>query len=94
MPADVVALDFTYNPRLVDQVADSKPAKPLGFGLLDGRNTKLDDPAAVLSALDRMLPKIRASECYLNPSSGLEYLPRDRALAKLKHLAGIRNRIN
>ena len=94
MPADVVALDFTYNPRLVDQVADSKPAKPLGLGLLDGRNTKLDDPAMVLSALDRMLPKIRASECYLNPSSGLEYLPRDRALAKLKHLAGIRNRIN
>jgi 5-methyltetrahydropteroyltriglutamate--homocysteine methyltransferase len=94
MPADVVALDFTYNPRLVDQVADAKPAKSLGFGLLDGRNTKLDDPATVLGALERMLPKIRASECYLNPSSGLEYLPRDRAQAKLKHLVGIRNKIN
>jgi 5-methyltetrahydropteroyltriglutamate--homocysteine methyltransferase len=93
MPADVIALDFTYNPRLVDQVADSKSAKPLGLGLFDGRNTKLEEPAAVLRALDCMLPQLRAPECYLNPSSGLEYLPRDRALAKLKHLVGIRNRI-
>ena len=93
MPADIVALDFTYNPRLVDQVADSKTAKPLGLGLLDGRNTKLEDPATVLRALDRMLPQIKAPECYLNPSSGLEYLPRDRALLKLKHLVGIRNQI-
>jgi 5-methyltetrahydropteroyltriglutamate--homocysteine methyltransferase len=94
MPADILALDFTYNPRLVDQVADAKPAKSLGLGLLDGRNTKLDDPATVLKAIERILPQVRAGECYLNPSSGLEYLPRDRALAKLKHLAGIRNRIN
>ncbi|MBI3934219.1 MAG: hypothetical protein HY316_05975 [Acidobacteria bacterium] len=93
MPADVVALDFTYNPRLVDQVADAKPAKPLGLGLLDGRNTRLEDPATILRVLDRILPQIRAAECYLNPSSGLEYLPRDRALLKLKHLVGIRNRI-
>jgi len=93
MPADVVALDFTYNPRLADRVAESKTAKPLGLGLLDGRNTKLEDPAALLQTLDRMLPQIKAPECYLNPSSGLEYLPRDRALLKLKHLVEIRNRI-
>ena len=94
MPADIVALDFTYNRRLVDQVAEAKPSKSLGLGLLDGRNTRLDDPAAVLKALERILPQVRAGECYLNPSSGLEYLPRDRALAKLKHLVGIRNQIH
>lgn len=94
MPADVVALDFTYNPRLVDQVADSKTAKSLGLGLLDGRNTRLEDPAGVMKALDRILPHVKSAECYLNPSSGLEYLPRDRALLKLKHLVAIRNRIN
>ena len=78
----------------MDQVADSKPAKSLGLGLLDGRNTKLEDPAGVLKALDRMLPHVKGPECYLNPSSGLEYLPRDRALLKLKHLVAIRNQIN
>ena len=94
MPADVVALDFTYNPRLVDEIAEARPTKPLGLGLLDGRNTKLEDADAVVRALDRLLPQMRSTECYLHPSSGLEYLPRDRALAKLKRLVEIRNRIN
>jgi 5-methyltetrahydropteroyltriglutamate--homocysteine methyltransferase len=93
MPADVVALDFTYSPHLAEQVADSRTSKSLGLGLLDGRNTRLEEPATLVKALDKMLPQIKAPECYLNPSSGLEYLPRDRALLKLKHLVGIRNRI-
>ncbi len=90
LPADVLALDFTYNPQLVDLVADARPAKSLGLGLIDGRNTKLEDPGTVKAALDRILPQVDASECYLSPSSGLEYLPRDRALLKLKNLAAIR----
>jgi len=65
----------------------------LGLGLLDGRNTKLEDPDAVLRALDRILPRVQAEECYLTPSSGLEYLPRDRALAKLKRLVAIQNQM-
>lgn len=90
--ADIVGLDFTYNPALVEQVAAAKPAKPLGLGLLDGRNTKLESPETVLRALDRILPEVQAPECYLNPSSGLEYLPRDRAVEKLKRLAAIQSR--
>ena len=90
--ADVVGLDFTYNPGLVDQVAAARPAKPLGLGLLDGRNTKLEDPDAILRMLDRILPAVQAEECYLHPSSGLEYLPRDRAIEKVKRLVAIRNR--
>lgn len=92
-PADIVSLDFTYNPGLVEQVAAARPAKALGLGLLDGRNTKLEDPGAVLRALDRILPHVRAEECYLQPSSGLEYLPRDRAFEKLKRLVAIRNQV-
>jgi 5-methyltetrahydropteroyltriglutamate--homocysteine methyltransferase len=93
MPCDVLALDFTYNPDLVEQVAAAKPAKPLGLGLFDGRNTKLEDPEEIIRSLQRILPAVRATECYLNPSSGLEYLPRDRALLKLKRLVEIRNRV-
>ena len=92
-PADIVSLDFTYNPGLVERVAAARPAKALGLGLLDGRNTKLEDPGGVLRALDRILPQTQAEECYLQPSSGLEYLPRDRALEKLKRLVAIRNQV-
>ncbi|MBI3896554.1 MAG: hypothetical protein HY313_11550 [Acidobacteria bacterium] len=91
-PADIVGLDFSYNPKLVEQVAAFQPAKALGLGLLDGRNTKLENAEQVVRALERILPQVKAEECYLNPSSGLEYLPRDRAQQKLKHLAAIKNR--
>ena len=91
-PADIVGLDFTYNPALVEQVAAAKPAKSLGLGLLDGRNTKLESPESVLRSLERILPQVQAQDCYLNPSAGLEYLPRDRAVEKLKRLTAIRSR--
>ena len=91
--ADIVGLDFTYNAGLVEKVASAKPAKPLALGLIDGRNTRLEDPDTVVRALDRILPHVKADQCYLNPSSGLEYLPRDRAWQKLKHLVAIKNRM-
>ena len=90
--ADIIGLDFTYNPGVAARLAYARPAKSLGLGLLDGRNTKLEDPEAVLRTLDHILPGVRAEECYLHPSSGLEYLPRDRAVEKLKRLVAIRNR--
>jgi methionine synthase II (cobalamin-independent) len=37
-----------------------------------------------------MLGKLKAEIAYLTPSSGLEYLPRDRAQLKLKHLTTVK----
>jgi 5-methyltetrahydropteroyltriglutamate--homocysteine methyltransferase len=90
LPVDALGLDFTYNPRLVDLVAAAGAPVPLGLGLVDGRNTKLEDPAAVARQIEKLLPKISGGRAYLGPSSGLEYLPRDRAAAKLALLGKIR----
>lgn len=90
LPVDAIGFDFTYNPRLVDVVSSSGSAKALGLGLIDGRNTRREEPRAVLAALEKMLPAIRADHSYLNPSCGLEYLPRDRAFDKLKNMAAIK----
>jgi 5-methyltetrahydropteroyltriglutamate--homocysteine methyltransferase len=90
LPVDIVGLDFTYNMKLVDIIAAAGSPLPLALGLVDGRNTRLEDPAAVARQIERMLPKIKGGRAYLGPSSGLEYLPRDRAFAKLELLAKIR----
>ena len=90
LPVDIIGLDFTYNPKLADLVASAGSPKPLGLGLVDGRNTKLEDAGEVAHQIDRLLPKIQGGRAYLNPSCGLEYLPRDRAFAKLELLAKIR----
>lgn len=90
LPVDVLGIDFTYNPKLADVVAAAGSPVPLGLGLADGRNTKLEDPASVTRQIEKLLPKIAPGEtgvrAYLGPSCGLEYLPRDRAYAKLELL--------
>jgi 5-methyltetrahydropteroyltriglutamate--homocysteine methyltransferase len=55
----------------------------LGLGLVDGRNTKLETAASLFLLLDRMMPRL-GDTAYLSPSCGLEYLPRERARAKLE----------
>jgi 5-methyltetrahydropteroyltriglutamate--homocysteine methyltransferase len=90
LPVDVLGLDFTYEPKLVEVVEAVGSPKPLGLGFVDGRNTKLEPPEEVARKIERLLPKISAKCAYLGPSSGLEYLPRDRAAAKLELLERIR----
>jgi len=92
LPVDVIGIDFTYNERLVEMIAVEGSSKPLGLGLVDGRNTRLESEASICQALEKLLPAIKGDYSYLNPSSGLEYLPRDRAFLKLKNMADIGKR--
>jgi 5-methyltetrahydropteroyltriglutamate--homocysteine methyltransferase len=88
-PADILGIDFTYNQKLASMIARDGSKKPLALGLIDGRNTRMDDEKEVRRDLDLLLPAIKGESCYLNPSCGLEYLPRDRAFMKLQNLARI-----
>lgn len=89
LPIDVLGLDFSYNSKLAD-VAAAGSSMPLCLGLLDGRNTKLEDAASIARTIEGILKKARGESTYLSTSCGLEYLPRDRAYAKLKRLALIK----
>jgi 5-methyltetrahydropteroyltriglutamate--homocysteine methyltransferase len=90
LPVDLLGLDFTYNPSLVDRIASNGTARTLALGLVDGRNTRLEDPAVTARQLEKLAHGANLSYAYLSPSCGLEYLPRDRAGQKLRHLAVIR----
>jgi 5-methyltetrahydropteroyltriglutamate--homocysteine methyltransferase len=89
LPVDVLGFDFTYSPVLADVIARDGSSKTLALGLLDGRNTKLEDPNAVAKTLERVGSHLSSGRAYLTPSCGLEYLPRDRARGKLRHLATV-----
>ena len=90
LPVDLLGLDFTYNPSLVDRVASNGTARTLALGLVDGRNTRLEDPAVSARQLEKLAHGADLNCAYLSPSCGLEFLPRDRARQKLRHLAVIR----
>jgi 5-methyltetrahydropteroyltriglutamate--homocysteine methyltransferase len=89
LPVDVLVLDFTYSPNLLQTIAARGTAKTLGLGLVDGRNTRLEDASHVARQLEKIAKAKPPGRAYLNPSCGLEYLPRDRAQSKLCHLAVI-----
>jgi len=78
-----LSLDFTYNPEFADYVAATGSEKALGLGLVDARNTRLEVAAGVARQAERILAKVKGEACYLTTSCGLEFLPRDRARAKL-----------
>ena len=88
MPVDVIGLDLTYGPKLVDRIAESGAPRALVLGAVDGRNTKLETRDALYRILDRALPTLRGP-VGLGPSCGLELMPRARARAKLENMVAI-----
>jgi 5-methyltetrahydropteroyltriglutamate--homocysteine methyltransferase len=89
-PVDVLGLDFTYSPGLRDLIVRAGSDKAIAFGLIDGRNTRIEQADTVLSVLRSMLPRVKGSTSYLTSSCGLEYLPRDKAQRKLTQMATIK----
>ncbi len=90
LPADIVALDFTYSPRLAATVTATGASKMLALGMVDGRNTRLEDADTIARQVDALLQHYTLDTVHLLPSCGLEYLPRDCARAKLELLARVR----
>ncbi len=90
LPVQTLCLDFTYSPGLADLISARGSSKTLALGLLDGRNTKLEDPKSVAQQIEKIARRVSTKSVYLTSSCGLEYLPRDRAQLKLKHLSTIK----
>ena len=96
MPADVVGFDLIYGPALADAIVHHGADRPVALGAIDGRNTKLDDTAVVAQTVQRVmdaLDKRGVGEVHLQPSCGLEFLPRDRAKRKLDRMREIRDAV-
>ncbi|MGH9406052.1 MAG: hypothetical protein ACRD3D_09500 [Terriglobia bacterium] len=83
-------MDFTYSSELQQVIESDGSIKQLAFGLLDGRNTILEDQTTVLHQLELTLRHVKPAHAYLSTSCGLEYLPRDRARLKLRHLTSLK----
>lgn len=93
MPVDVVGFDLIYGPTVADAMVHHGADRPVALGAIDGRNTKLDDVKTIAYTVNRVGEALQArgiDAVHLQPSCGLEFLPRDRALRKLERMAEIR----
>ncbi len=87
LPCDVIGLDFAAGPGNWEALESATFEKKLGAGIVDARNTRLETAAEVAESVKRLSDAIAAERLYVNPSCGLEYLPREAAFEKLKVMA-------
>jgi 5-methyltetrahydropteroyltriglutamate--homocysteine methyltransferase len=92
LPFDVVGLDFVEGARNWEVIRRTPFTKKLAAGIVDARNTRME-------TVDQIIDRIRTlrdagidiASMHVNPTSGLEFLPREVAEAKLRRLVeGVR----
>ena len=94
LPVDILGIDFTCGPNLIETVASIGSPKPLALGLVDGRKPQMEQPAEVARQVERLLPRIAGGRAYLGPSCGVEYLSSDAAFAKFAMLPKVVAELN
>jgi 5-methyltetrahydropteroyltriglutamate--homocysteine methyltransferase len=61
--------------------------KGLGLGIVDARNVRLESEEELARSIERGVKAAGADNLHVSPTCGLEFLPRDKARAKLELLA-------
>lgn len=93
LPADLFGLDLVQGEKTWSQVTKYGSEKPLVLGVVDARNTKLEDPEALASRVRALRDSVDLEASYLSPSNGLEFLPRETARRKLAVVAETARRL-
>ena len=86
-PIDNLGLDLVQGPKNLKALAKGGADVPLTLGVVDARNTRRDDPAALAKSLLGLKGSVALEDAYVSPSNGLEFLPRGKAREKLRFVA-------
>jgi len=93
-PFDVINLDFSYDEKkLTEIILQENIQKNIGFGILNSRTTKLEPIDPILKTIKQWIEKNNPPYVYITASTGLEYLPRAAAQAKLRLLSKIKTEL-
>lgn len=93
LPVDGIGVDCCrYSENYEYLLTIPFPAdKKLGFGIVDALNTQLESLDTLSKKIEKLAKHIPLDNIFLNPSTGLEYLPRDKAFKKLQLIATVKN---
>lgn len=83
LPVHRFGLDLVAGPENRELVRSLPEGTKLQAGIVDARNTKLEDPDGLRMLIDELANEVGAANLSVAPSSGLEFLPREKARAKL-----------
>lgn len=87
LPVDWIALDLVSGPENRELIRAHGARKRIQAGIVDARNTRLEDTDALVRTIEQIVDEVGNERLRVAPSCGLEFLPRDKARAKLARLS-------
>ena len=86
LPFHVFGLDFVMGKGNYELITGLPSNKELAAGIMDARNTKLETADELVESVRFISRHVSLDRLHINPSAGLEFLPRATAQAKLARL--------
>lgn len=89
LPVDIIGLDFVMGKKNFGLLKEIDFTKSLGMGIVDARNTKLEDELELKKEIEKVSKFVKSDKLFINPNCGLDFLPRETAFAKLKNMVNV-----
>jgi 5-methyltetrahydropteroyltriglutamate--homocysteine methyltransferase len=93
LPVQVFGFDLISGPGNFDLIRRAPGGTKIQAGVVDARNTKLEDENDLVAMVDSIQTSIDDADLRLSPSAGLEFLPREKARAKLERLGEVARKV-
>ena len=89
LPVDGFGFDLVSGPENLELIKEAPEETHIRAGILDARNTRLEDETVLRNQIEELVEITGPDRLFLSPSAGLEFLPREKARAKLERLGSI-----
>ena len=87
LEVDGFGFDLVSGPENMALIKELPGEKKLQAGIVDARNTKLESEDDLEGRITLLCEIVGKEYLYVSPSAGLEFLPREKARAKLQRLS-------
>lgn len=90
LPAKVFCMELSHVSREMLNILEKHPfpeGRGMGFGVVDAQDPRIETVDEIAARIELALEYISPDQLWLNPDCGLQSLPRDSAVGKLRNLA-------
>lgn len=90
---DGFGFDLISGPENMQLIKELPPEKRVQAGIVDARNTRLEETDDLVREIEELASIVGPKCLRVSPSAGLEFLPREKARAKLQRLSEATRRV-
>jgi 5-methyltetrahydropteroyltriglutamate--homocysteine methyltransferase len=94
LPVDGFGFDLVSGPESRDLIRGVPVGGRVQAGIVDARNTKLEPADGLVRMIGELVEAVGAERLRVSPSAGLEFLPREKAKAKLQRLCEAASKVS